>query len=68
MGVSSLPETVTRQRCGCNLNPGRDTNRQTDAVCIVYQQMQLAQQTSIVIQSQTTLREGKEDIYSVTQT
>ena len=22
MGVSSLPETVTRQRCNCDLNPG----------------------------------------------
>ena len=22
MGVNSLPETVTRQRCGCDLNPG----------------------------------------------
>jgi len=23
MGVNSLPETVTRQRRGCELNPGR---------------------------------------------
>ena len=23
MGVNSLPKTVTRQRCGCDLNPGR---------------------------------------------
>jgi len=23
MGVNSLPETVTRQRRGCDLNPGR---------------------------------------------
>ena len=22
MGVTSLPKTVTRQRCGCDLNPG----------------------------------------------
>ena len=22
MGVNSLPNTVTRQRCGCDLNPG----------------------------------------------
>ena len=22
MGVNSLPKTVTRQRCGCDLNPG----------------------------------------------
>jgi len=22
MGVKSLPKTVTRQRCGCDLNPG----------------------------------------------
>ena len=22
MGVNSLPKTVTRQRCGCDMNPG----------------------------------------------
>jgi len=22
MGVNNLPKTVTRQRCGCDLNPG----------------------------------------------
>jgi len=26
MGVSSLPKTVTRQRCGCDLNPGTFVN------------------------------------------
>ena len=27
MGVNSLPKTVTRQRCGCDLNPGPSAPR-----------------------------------------